>query len=101
MRARTLIPTLPRLGWAALVVLGAGAPYALHATAARGQVSTDIEVAALLDAIEVSTAQQERFARETADLGGQRSRAQRELRLQIRALYRLTRAGSPLAGGMD
>jgi murein hydrolase activator len=101
MHLRTATPTLPRLGWAALVLLGAAAPYALHAAAARGQVSTDIEVAALLDAIEVSTAQQERFARESADLSGQRGRGQRDLRLQIRALYRLTRAGSPLAGGMD
>jgi murein hydrolase activator len=87
--------------WAGLLLFTAGAPYALHTAGARGQVSTDIEVAALLDSIEVSTAKQERFSRETADLAGQRSRAQHDLRAQIRALYRVTRAGSPLAGGMD
>ena len=87
--------------WAALLLFIAGAPAALHAAGARGQVSTDIEVAALLDAIEVSTAKQERFARESAELTAERSRAQRDLRAQIRALYRVTRAGSPLAGGMD
>lgn len=95
---------LRRAAFAGLLLLCAGELGLLAAGSAHGQrggVSTDIEVAALLDAIEVSTAQQERFARESAELAGRREQAKRDLRTQVRALYRITRSGSPLAGGMD
>jgi predicted nucleic acid-binding Zn-ribbon protein len=72
----------------------------------RGQlgsgISTDVEIAGLLDEIEASTAKQERFAREVSDLGTRREQTRHDLRDQVRALYRITRSGlAPLAGGMD
>jgi septal ring factor EnvC (AmiA/AmiB activator) len=91
--------------WLAVLLL-LGAPAALlGAPIVRGQaggVSTDVEIAALLDAIEASTAKQERLEREAAELTAQRKATGRGLRDHVRALYRVTRSGlSPLAGGMD
>ena len=87
-------------------LLALSLPIALLSTpSVRGQssgVSTDVEIAALLDTIEASTARQERLEREAADLSAQRQTTGRGLRDHVRALYRVTRSGlSPLAGGMN
>jgi septal ring factor EnvC (AmiA/AmiB activator) len=67
-----------------------------------GGISTDVEIAGLLDEIETSTAKQDRFEREVSELSARHTEARRDLRTQVRALYRITRSGlSPLAGGMD
>jgi len=89
-----------------LLWLPAAAAVALAgAQAVRGQeggVSTDVEIAGLLDAIEVSTAKQERLTREAAELGSRRQQTRQDLRGQVRALYRLTRSGlAPLGGGLE
>jgi septal ring factor EnvC (AmiA/AmiB activator) len=69
---------------------------------AGGGISTDVEIAGLLDEIETSTARQERLEREVADLGAKRDQTRHDLRAQVRTLYRVTHAGLlPLAGGMD
>jgi septal ring factor EnvC (AmiA/AmiB activator) len=81
---------------AALVLAQAG-----QVVGQRG-VSTDVEIAGLLDEIEVSTAKQERIDREVADLTARRDQTRRGLRAQVRSLYRITHSGlAPLAGGMD
>src|SRR5689334_10084165 len=65
-------------------------------------ISTDVEIAALLDEIEASTAKEERFEREVSELTTRRAQTRSALRGQVRALYRVTRSGlAPLAGGMD
>lgn len=97
-RRRARAPWL--LGLAALAAAGFAS-----ATVVRGQssgVSTDVEIAALLDTIEASTARHERLQSEAADLTTRRQLTQRGLRDHVRALYRVTRSGlSPLVGGMD
>ncbi|MFI5307908.1 MAG: murein hydrolase activator EnvC family protein [Polyangiales bacterium] len=74
-------------------------------TLAAGQgagINTDVEIAGLLDQIEATTARQERFEREVADLSTRHQETRNELKRQVRTLYRVTRAGlAPLAGGMD
>jgi septal ring factor EnvC (AmiA/AmiB activator) len=74
-------------------------------TLAAGQgagINTDVEIAGLLDQIEATTARQERFEREVADLSTRHQETRNDLKRQVRTLYRVTRAGlAPLAGGMD
>jgi septal ring factor EnvC (AmiA/AmiB activator) len=73
-----------------------------HVLARAQGVSTDIEVAGLLDEIEAGSAKQQRLDREHADLAARKTDLQRDLRSHVRALYRITRPGlSPLAGGVD
>ncbi len=73
----------------------------VHGQSAGG-ISTDVEIAGLLDQIEASTARKERCAREVADLSAKRQQTRRELRARVRMLYRMSRAGlAPLIGGMD
>jgi septal ring factor EnvC (AmiA/AmiB activator) len=91
------------------VLLALGALSALlcawRAQPVRGQssgVGTDVEIAALLDTIEASTARHGRLETEAAELTAQRRDTQLGLRNNVRALYRITRSGlSPLVGGMD
>jgi septal ring factor EnvC (AmiA/AmiB activator) len=79
--------------------------YAWRAQPVAGQssgVGTDVEIAALLDTIEASTARHERLQTEAAELTAQRRDTQLGLRNNVRALYRITRSGlSPLVGGMN
>lgn len=105
--ARATLPARPRTRRtrAAMILALTAALALLHAGAVSSQsggVSTDVEIAALLDEIEVSSAKQERLVREAATLTGQRDQARKQLRGQVRALYRLTRSGlAPLGGGLD
>jgi septal ring factor EnvC (AmiA/AmiB activator) len=65
-------------------------------------VSTDVEIAGLLDQIEASSAKQERMEREVTELTAHRDRTRSGLRGQVRALYRITRSRfAPLSGGVE
>lgn len=86
-----------------ILAVGVGAAAGTRALGQSGAgISTDVEIAGLLDEIEASTAKQDRFEHEVAELAGLREQTRHELRTQVRALYRVTRSGlAPLAGGMD
>jgi septal ring factor EnvC (AmiA/AmiB activator) len=103
--AATARPRRKRLVLAGVVMIAAALACGARATAVLGQsggVSTDVEIAGLLDEIEASTAKQERVDREAGDLKTQREQTRRDLRGQIRALYRITRGRYvPLSGGVD
>jgi septal ring factor EnvC (AmiA/AmiB activator) len=89
---------LQRLFFAAALVLVQTA----QVVGQSGGVSTDVEIASLLDEIEVGTSKQERIDREIADLNARRDQTRLGLRTQVRSLYRITHSGlAPLAGGMD
>jgi septal ring factor EnvC (AmiA/AmiB activator) len=94
-----------RLSRLSLVLLAASIACGLRATAVLGQgggVSTDVEIAGLLDEIEASSAKQERVEREATDIGARRDQTRRDLRSQVRALYRVTRGRYvPLSGGVE
>lgn len=97
------VPTRARrkAAWFAIALaLALGAPAVLPVAGQLGGVSTDVEVASLLDTIEVGSAKQERLDQETSELSAQRSGVAGMLKRQVRALYRLHRAGAPLAGGV-
>lgn len=65
-------------------------------------ISTDVEIAGLLDEIEAATAKHDRFEREIGLLAARQTEGRRDLRAQVRALYRITRSGlTPIAGGVD
>jgi septal ring factor EnvC (AmiA/AmiB activator) len=105
--ATPLHSSSPRAGgrkalWLSIVLaLGLGATHGARVSGQMGGVSTDVEVASLLDAIEVGSAKQERLDLETSELAGKRDQVGGALKRQVRALYRLHRAGAPLAGGVD
>lgn len=83
------------------IVLALALPQGNHAAGQTAGLSTDVEVASLLDSVEVGSAKQERLDRELGDLGARRQAVSSSLKRQVRALYHLHRAGAPLAGGVD
>lgn len=87
-------------GWVA-IVLALALPHGTPAAGQAGGLSTDVEVASLLDTVEVGSAKQERLEREASELGSRQQALTSSLKRQIRALYQLHRAGAPLAGGVD
>lgn len=83
------------------VVLALTLPQGAPAAGQTGGLSTDVEVASLLDTVEVGSAKQERLDRELGDLSARHQTVTTSLKRQVRALYHLHRAGAPLAGGVD
>jgi septal ring factor EnvC (AmiA/AmiB activator) len=83
-----------------VVLLALALPQGRPAAGQAG-LSTDVEVASLLDSVEVGSAKQERLDRELGDLGTRQQEIAGSLKRQVRALYHLHRAGAPLAGGVD
>jgi murein DD-endopeptidase MepM/ murein hydrolase activator NlpD len=83
------------------IVLALALPQARLAAGQLGGVSTDVEVASLLDAIEVGGVKHERLDRELSELGARREAIGASLKRQVRALYLLHRTGAPLASGVD
>lgn len=83
------------------IVLALVLPQARLASGQVGGISTDVEVASLLDAIEVGGAKHERLDRELSELGARRGSIAASLKRQVRALYLLHRTGAPLASGVD
>jgi septal ring factor EnvC (AmiA/AmiB activator) len=83
------------------IVLALALPQVPLAAGQLGGVSTDVEVASLLDAIEVGGVKHERLDRELSDLGARRDAMTGSLKRQVRALYLLHRTGAPLASGVD
>lgn len=82
-------------------VLALALPQGKPAAGQTAGLSTDVEVASLLDSVEVGSAKQERLERELGELGGRKAALSSSLKRQVRALYHLHRAGAPLAGGVD
>jgi septal ring factor EnvC (AmiA/AmiB activator) len=64
-------------------------------------VGADVEIASVLDSIETTTAEKERLESELSSIGTRRETLKAGVRRETRALYRLHRAGVPLAGGVD
>jgi septal ring factor EnvC (AmiA/AmiB activator) len=96
----------PRQRWLGALLFALGGLGLMQTARVLGQagasISTDVEIAALLDEIEASTAKQDRFDREVSELSSKRDQVRRDLRGRVRALYRVTRIGlAPLAGGLD
>jgi len=82
------------------VVLALALPQGRPASGQSG-LSSDVEVASLLDTVEVGSAKQERLDRELGEIGARQQAVSTSLKRQVRALYHLHRAGAPLAGGVD
>jgi len=82
------------------IVMGLALPQGSPAAGQTAAMSTDVEVASLLDTVEVGSAKQERLDRELSELGAERQAVAKGLKRQVRALYHLHRAGAPLAGGV-
>lgn len=83
------------------VVLALALPQGGPAAGQTSGLSSDVEVASLLDSVEVGSAKQERLDRELGEIGTRQKAVSVNLKRQVRALYHLHRAGAPLAGGVD
>jgi septal ring factor EnvC (AmiA/AmiB activator) len=91
---------LAKLSLFVVVLLALTLPQGNPAAGQAG-LSTDVEVASLLDSVEVGSAKQERLDRELGEVGTRQRELSSSLKRQVRALYHLHRAGAPLAGGVD
>jgi septal ring factor EnvC (AmiA/AmiB activator) len=87
--------------WVACV-LALGAPVVRAELGAGAGIGADVEMAHVLDEIEAQSARQTHLAGELSQLDEQKTLAGKALRMRVRALYRITRAGmAPVAGGFD
>ncbi len=83
-------------------LLALGTPAVRAEPAAVGGIANDVEIAHLLDEIEAQTARQSHVTEELSQLDERKAQANKALRMRVRALYRITRAGmAPVAGGFD
>ena len=67
-----------------------------------GGVSGDVEIAGLLDAIEANDARKQRLDQELSAVDHEQKALRKSIKGQVRALYRITRAGvAPIGGGVE
>jgi len=101
-RVALSVIALSVVGIAALSVAQVGGELAYDSAANAGATQIELQVGRLLDEIETSSARKDRASSELEGLAKRVTDTRAALRVHMRALYRLTRAGMlPVTGGFD